>query len=279
MGNDPSSSQQKTSTDTGARSMMRMCDEDVMRMKSGDEYHELRRMWNWPSGSSSSPRKSSFWGVDKRGNDVRVELVVADMDTRFLGCVNKMMGDDVTIRHEPLQKIISESLRDRCKTYVVFGSYGIFPNESDEHAGLRSGVSKAISRIFPRSWKSFREQSRRCLSKGSSSDDMPWMELMGRVFMAEPEIEGLMSLVACAAYPRDQRPTEEDAAARRYLSAFKMIMRCENIQSLYRSPQCSNEKPSKCIRIVTHAVGSFVGHDTVDVFAIGIKKALTDLLS
>ena len=54
--------------------------------------------------------------------------IVADMDTRFLGCVNKMMGDDVTIRHEPLQKIISESLGDRCKTYVVFGSYGIFPN-------------------------------------------------------------------------------------------------------------------------------------------------------
>ena len=136
-------------------------------------------MWNWPSSwSSSAFRKNRRLGVDKRGNGVRVELVVADMDTRFLGCVNKMMGDDVTIRHEPLQKIISESLRERCKTYVVFGSYGIFPNESDEHAGLRSGVSKAISRIFPRSWQSFRDQSRR-LVKGSSSD-MPWMELMGR---------------------------------------------------------------------------------------------------
>jgi len=260
--------------------MMKMCDEDVRRMKTGDEYHELRRMWNWPSGSSSSTsrrKKSSFWGVDKRGNDVRVELVVADMDTRFLGCVNKMMGDAVMIRHEPLQKIISESLRDRCKTYVVFGSYGIFPNESDEHAGLRSGVSKAISRIFPRSWQSFRDQARRLL-KGSNSD-MPWMELMGHVFMAEPEIEGLMSLVACAAYPRDQRPTEEDAAARRYLSAFKMIMRYENIQSLHRSPQRSEGKPSRCIRIVTHAVGSFVGHDTVDVFAIGIQKALANLLT
>ena len=82
-----------------------------------------------------------------------------------------------------------------------------------------------------------------------------------------------MSLVAArAAYPRDQRPTEEDAAARRYLSAFKMIMRCENIQSRYRSPQCSNENnllhPNRDTR------GGFVCWTRhADVFAIGIKKA------
>ena len=263
--------------EAAARLMMKMCDEDVTRMKSGDEYNELRRIWNWPSsqGSSPSPTKTSFWGVETSGAIVRVELVVADMDARFLGWVDKFMRDDVTIRHEPLQQILSESIRDQSNTYFIVGSYGIFPNESDERAGLRSGVSKAISRIFPRSWASFREQSRHLLR--SYSGDLPWMELMGHVFLAEPEINGIR-LLASVAYPRDQRPTEEDAAARRYLIALKMIMRCENIQSLHRVCPHSKGTPSRYVRVVTHAVGSFVGHDTVDVFAKGLEKALTNLL-
>ncbi|KAK3270973.1 hypothetical protein CYMTET_20657 [Cymbomonas tetramitiformis] len=180
--------------------------------------------------------------------------------------------------------------------------------ESQEHRAvplqddwLKFGTShrtgqKIVAQVFPKSWKDFDEQ---CGSEANADEPwntMPWMARKGRVWVAEPEVPDALTLVACAAYPRDQSPTEAEAAARRFETALRMIKEREEAASPReavsrrlsprsgtskgKSPLCAAEMhvvqdPSqRKLRIITHAMGSFEGHPDAAVFATGLSAGL-----
>lgn len=211
--------------------------------------------------------------------EVFFELVVSDLDSQFTGACRSLLdpllrdSGGVRVRHETLQRAIADSLREPdVHTFVVFGSYGTFP-DPDSRA-LMTWLSKVfIAPFFPNSWSSF---ARQCPSS-ADDEDLPWMDRKGQVWMAEPEIQDALTLVACAAYPRDQQPTEAEAAARRYEAALALIASTAGMSGC--RGQKTTATPPKRIRVITHAIGSFVGHDDVSVFAQGLAEGVRRFLS
>ena len=281
--------------------------------------------WKWPSSPSPytcnashvSTKCNQNQGGDRTGleeecfaNWSRVrgrsfELVVADLDAAFIkSCKFHLeqrlrLGGGVRLMHQPVQHALLESLREeRVHTYLVFGSYATFPSR-DTCTSTMTGMCASLMEAFPDSWDSLRTQ---CEDENDENDDDENRESIGQAWIAEPEIPNSapLTLLACAAYPRDQRPTEEEAAAKRWIRALKMIA---NKEKWFRDASgsgsvgvgkargpggvagtgCastlfpSSNKIQK-IRVVTHAMGSFLGHDDVGVFATGLQSALDQFL-
>ena len=99
-------------------------------------------------------------------------------------------------------------------------------------------IAQALRQLFPDSWRCFGEQSGlggAMAEEFGAAEALPWMRTMGQVWMATPELPATeLTLVACAAYPRDQSPTEEEArhvatGARRG-SLHQLRVRCLSIR-------------------------------------------------
>lgn len=233
------------------------------------QVHEMGPDANWHSIRSAGAAHG----------EVLFELVVADLDSQFIDACRRFLdpllreSGGVRLMHEPMQRAVAESLLEPdVHTFVVFGSYGTFPDPDDR--ALMTCLSKAfIAPVFPDSWRSF---ARQCPSS-ADEDDLPWMDRKGQVWMAEPEIQDALTLVACAAYPRDQQPTEAEAAARRFEAALALIASATGISGT-RGHKIARTPPRR-IRVVTHAIGSFVGHDDVSVFAQGLAEGVRRFLS
>jgi len=273
------------------KAILRTLESQIDHLESSDDFAELRSsVWRWRRGKSG--QSISRWRETRplSGEErdlLKLELVIADLDPLFISSCAKYFGPmiksgSVRLCHGPMQEAVIESLQSNegVQTYLVFGSYGVFPDPrtKDESRALISGVSKAVAHAFPSTWQRFATLSKRELAMVGSDmhDDMPWMKLMGHVWMANPTIDigsaGSLTLVACAAYPRDQRPTEMAAAARRFERALKMIWASA-------SERAKRLGGVTKVRIITHAMGSFVGHADVGVFAKGMAHAFDHFLS
>jgi len=252
---------------------------------------------------------------------------------------NEKMRKGVRILHQPLQQAIADSVRpsvdedwnndeddDDVHTFVVFGSYGSFPCEGENSNGFITGLCKScIATLFPSSWENFALQCDNRHGGGttsSSSSSRVWISSID-------EIPNILTLVACEAYPRNQYPSEEEAAAQRWEMALDMIAsRVGDVYPLSTQPShsllslssfscarygavssddstsasCSHHgvhtskqnkidpkdakrfkvatttKPKtrkkRKVRVITHAMGSFVGHMDVSVFAQGLANAM-----
>ncbi len=95
-------------------------------------------------------------------------------------------------------------------------------------------------------------------SHGSDGDDddhtdgdgsaagSPWLDRMGHVFLAEPELRAdessphssELSLLAVVAYPRDQYPTEAAAAARRFEVSICACVWCSGVHVYFECVYC-----------------------------------------
>jgi hypothetical protein len=227
----------------------------------------------------ASPTFGNSWyylGLAETEEHVLMELVIADLDREFIHqCSNYFdpsqlgEGGGVRLLHDPMQRMIGDSVADdNVHTYVVFGSYDSFPNPEDPQAVL-SGISRSLAEAFPHSWRSLQEQCGRS-------------PVGHRVWMSSPETPppSLLALVACVAYPRDQEPSEAEAAARRFTAALECIASVEGLWGVRRGCGEGREGEgegevvprTRRVRIVTHAMGSFVGHSQVAVFAQGLAE-------
>eukprot|EP00462_Mataza_sp_D1_P023466 CAMPEP_0175148166 /NCGR_PEP_ID=MMETSP0087-20121206/16455_1 /TAXON_ID=136419 /ORGANISM="Unknown Unknown, Strain D1" /LENGTH=298 /DNA_ID=CAMNT_0016433553 /DNA_START=27 /DNA_END=923 /DNA_ORIENTATION=+ len=273
------------------------------------EFAELLRYWQWPSlynqknvavssSSTSGLSRSSFCSLEEDLEEEtegkqevqeaalarcspfgavvtwasvgkrQFQLVVADLDAAFIRHCQFHLGclEGVRVLHEPFQRALLDSIREEgVHTYLLFGSYEVFPCDANEDAAI-TGIAKAVMRACPRSWADFRDQ---CDRKESCNTEQE----RGRSFLAAPEIPNRLTLVASVAYPRDQQPSEQAAAAKRWVRALGMIAKAEQLTGLGKH---TGPMPANKIRVITHAIGSFVGHNQVEVFAIGLKDALVD---
>jgi len=216
----------------------------------------------------------------------------------------------VRIMHQPIQQAIADSLReineneesgdDSAHTFVVFGSYGTFPtSQNDRGRGLMTGLCKScIAPLFPSSWENFASQcGHQHLHSQHGTPSRVWISSID-------EIPDLLTLVSCEAYPRNQYPSEEEAAAQRWEMALEKV--AQRVQ-LYPSPSSSFSRdgtksfstafasrfagdksdttsPNKYVRkrkvrVITQAMGSFVGHLDVSVFARGLSVAMDKFCS
>eukprot|EP00750_Incisomonas_marina_P021670 INCI4620.1.p1 GENE.INCI4620.1~~INCI4620.1.p1 ORF type:complete len:440 (+),score=64.61 INCI4620.1:129-1448(+) len=273
-------------------------------------------------------------GTDlKTGAEVFFELVVSDVDAEFCSYCQRAFGwangagGGVRIEHDPMQAAIADSLREtwtrrddpaveKLHTFVVFGTYGSFPLNVNSKNVLVAGLAKnVVAPNFPKSWKDFAWQcgdgDDGCEHDETGRSEPRWMGRMGQSWISKPEIRNVLSLVAVAAYPRDQRPSEEAAASRRFSSSLELLWGSEGAGLGVLVPSSSDgdwraggvtsqnpfkKRPKKCrptnvikagptdctgpqshpryIRVITHAMGSFVGHNEVRVFAEGMADGL-----
>jgi hypothetical protein len=176
------------------------------------------------------------------------------------------------------------------ETFVIFGGYG--------SGQINSGLQKQLFEAFPEQMSDLKQQA---MSDGGGQhgevDEQDVnMANQGRVWAAHPVIassSGPIHLVSCAAYPRGQSPSEREHVRRMFHRALAMVIRLSaQACSLAHGRGCSSlannavfgfgdatQPRVGTVRIVTHAIGSFVGHSDPSVFAWGLANGVNDLLA
>ena len=99
------------------------------------------------------------------------------------------------------------------------------------------------------------------------------------VWLASPPVEaseGRLHLISCAAYPRCQEPSEQECVQRMFQSALNLVI---GHSAAFDQVESSGPPSSRKIRVLTHAMGSFLGHTRPEVFAEGLAAGLHSFLA
>ena len=216
--------------------------------------------------------------VDNTLQEVELSVIIADLHANFINhCHTHFMEMNffVELKQAPIQEEILTALHEdssncNIETYILFGSYG--------NGMINSALQKQLNECFPEQMNNLRDKAQ-SVGRGKGCEDEMDINMInqGEIFIAEPSLVNLTGskthFVSCAAYPRKQRPTEQEhikdmfhRAVDLVISHHKANLNCPN----------SSEVPRRInkLRIVTHAMGSFVGHDNVEVFAWGLAQGL-----
>lgn len=283
---------------------------DQVSRISSPSNHELLDWWNWKpkrfrgsnlydSHSSnneeeiqaksycldkicSAASETSFLGENKEDvqplhiPDLRIpmSIVVADMHNQVIGsCQSEFssLGLPVTLVHDPMQTAILEAMHtsEHNITFVVFGGYG-----SGE---CHSGLQKQLMECFPHQMRELKEQAM-VDATGDGSEIEANMSNQGKAWLSDSPVvtpSGLLYLVSCAAYPRGQSPSEQEHVRRMFERALSVIQR-RLVQGVGSGVYGG---ASYTVRIITHAIGSFVGHPDPGVFGWGLAHGLNDFLA
>jgi hypothetical protein len=198
-----------------------------------------------------------------------LEIIIADLHDQVIDSCKSYfasLGMPVSLKQNPIQAAILDRLYD-CNsfentcTFVIFGGYG-----SGE---CHSGLQKQFEEAFPEQMHDLKVQA---VADGfGRTEEMELnMSNQGNVYVASPPVpspSGPIHLMSCAAYPRGQSPTEQEHIKHMIVRAMQ-IVRDMTQGSGYQK-----------IIVVTHAVGSFVGHTNPSVFSWGISHGVKDFLS
>ena len=237
---------------------------------------------------------------------VEVEVIISDLHDRVIHTCRQYCTEldlPVQLKQEPIQVTILETLlleaeteaaedHDRClDTYVLFGGYA--------NGMINSGLQKQLFEAFPDQMNNIRSQAMETGCQRGCIDEYDVnMVNQGEVFLAQPSLTccsqggGSIHFIACAAYPRKQTPSEEEHIRNTFhkgldlaFSHFSMnhhtggCRRSANTATATAAPHNNKSiiNPTKRkIRILTHAMGSFVGHDNPAVFSWGLTHGLKD---
>jgi hypothetical protein len=259
---------------------------------------ELQSYWNWhphkyhsnvktnttsSSSSSSSPLPSFHTSARNIVLDtgVEIEVIVADFHDVFINACLKCFSElqlPVTMKQGPMQSVLLDVVQEHrngtptdeesaTQTFILFGGYG--------NGMINSGLQKQLHDVFPDQMDNLREQA-----MDSMDDDEYAINMInqGDAFIAQPSIiitenSGCeLHLVSCCAYPRKQHPSEHEHIQYTFQKGLELVY------SQYRTNPSPQITTARKLRIVTHAMGSFVGHDDPSVFAWGLAHGLHKFL-
>jgi hypothetical protein len=178
-------------------------------------------------------------------------------------------------------------------TYVLFGGYG---NNGMNNPGLQ----KQLSEMFPEQMKDLISQAIHAGNRKGYIDEQDInMINRGDVFIAQPSLlvspNETLHLVSCVAYPRKQTPPSEQQHIRSTfhkglelaLTHYPSLHPSSSLQKVFDEQEETAASGAggggrghrNNIRVITHAMGSFVGHDDATVFPWGLMNGLSDLLA
>ena len=229
-----------------------------------------------------------------RDAEVSLEVIVADLHDRVIhscdSCFQEL-GLPVTLLQQPIQNAILDSMKgvtDVVETWVIFGGYG--------NGQINSGLQKQFNEVFPEQLSDLRLQALACGGSEEDEQDIN-MANQGRVWMARPALashSGPIRFISCAAYPRCQSPSEQEHVRRMFHRALDVVARNSvyirhlHSHSQHTSPgfmefasssKIARRASKQKIRIITHALGSFVGHTDPGIFGWGLANGLNDMLA
>ena len=116
----------------------------------------------------------------------------------------------------------------------------------------------------------------------------------GKVWVAHPSLTtpsgSAIHLVGCAAYPRCQNPTEEVAISRMFRTSLDAVAQVVSGQGLCGGAAKAGggswggwgggeAEEHKKVLVITHALGSFLGHNEPELFGRGLATGFRDFLA
>jgi hypothetical protein len=282
---------------------------------------DLHQWWNWNPEHTERHQddtSSAGWWMQV-APELAMEVVIADLHDRVIhSCQDwftRLRLPRPCLMQAPIQEAMLRSLYDEedVLTFVVFGAYG--------NGDAESGLQKQLMEAFPEQMRSLQAQA---LMGGHSDVDGSFassgrapqvkcsyeermrlnMANQGCVWVAEPSPSDPVQLVACAAYPRCQNPSEEVHVGRMFRAALDAIVLTYggiDTKSAHTPSQPTGGSEGRAgagagaigaakastlktgrqrkIRVVTHALGSFVGHNEPEIFGCGLANGLAEYLA
>jgi len=111
------------------------------------------------------------------------------------------------------------------------------------------------------------------------------MSNQGRVWVADSRPQARVRLIACAAYPRCQQPSEEVCISRMFSTALSAVAEVARRPGDFASSKASYSEAGdgqlrtvQKVRVVTHALGSFLGHNEPELFGRALGSGYADFL-
>jgi hypothetical protein len=299
--------------------------------------HDLHQWWNWQpqsEGCAAAEPPAGDWVPI--GPELAMEVVVADLHDRVIHSCQEWFTSLRLPRpclvQGPMQEALLRSLRgneddedeEDVECFVVFGAYG--------NGQVESALQKQLMDAFPEQMLNLQAQAMGdtslALSGGgnssfkfghSSSEERTRINManQGKVWVAAPTSDPVR-LVACAAYPRCQHPSEEVHVSRMFRAALDVITEittasagshwpgggaAASMQSVmpqsaaggraggdgggggaslattYDKKQGQAPTRRRKIRVVTHALGSFLGHNEPELFGCGLANGFSEFLA
>ena len=215
-----------------------------------------------------------------------MQIIVSDLHDQVIDSCSKYFSDwqlPVTLKQEPIQATILHALQTKAgtvdrtgpistHTFIVFGGYG--------SGQCHSGLQKQLQELFPHQMVDLVSQAHAGCDHADNDDFELNMRHQGQVWLARPAIEadgGLLYLISCAAYPRCQSPSEQEHISKLFSRALHLVMatvQCGGGRDLYNPSDCH-----RTVKVITHAMGSFVGHTDPSVFGQGLAGGLMNFLT
>lgn len=298
----------------------------INRLADPRANRELHGWWNWdPVGAgggatgglhaTSATARIRTAAFSASLPDLEMELVVADPHDRVIDSCREcfsVLGLPVTLTQAPMQEALLKHL-DMAKAlgapkdcFVVFGAYG-----SGE---VESALQKQLAEAFPEQMENLRAQATGATTGSAlcgGGGNLPHKKVFelnmanqGRVWIAEEQSSsrgddevgdpGRITLVACAAYPRCQRPSEEAAIGQMFCAALEAIAELafsrqatelrtykavDSREASGSESYATGGEKSQRMRVVTHALGSFVGHTEPEIFGRGLSRGFCNFIT
>jgi hypothetical protein len=236
-----------------------------------------------------------------------LEVIVADLHDVIIQSSHKYfssLGLPVILRQDPIQRVILDSLRcDESENvsvsnFIIFGGYG--------SGKTQSALQKQLFEAFPEQMNDISLQAiHEVCHIDLSPTDISWeleqkanTENIGKVWISTSPLSfssGTLQLVCCAAYPRNQ--PEDKHVCKMFHQALHLITKTvisqnENLNT-HSTPSCFTKREkieekeethkenisySQKIRIITHAIGSFIGHPNPSDFSLGLAYGFDNFI-